>query len=141
MKAWIKATIVALLAIFSSSCTFEYDDEERDAYYMFAEKTWSRIEERYGYYYFVCYEFCKDGSYTYWFYEDDEHEPFPIYGIENGRWEVISHGINKDDIRLYCRGGSDTYDVDLFLEGLTTTNFRSDINDYKRIIDELYHSY
>ena len=73
MKTLIKATIIALLAIISTSCDFESTYDEDDAYYLFNGKTWSRIEERpHSYYYFVCYEFHNDGTYTYWFYDVDE---------------------------------------------------------------------
>jgi len=142
MKAWIKATIVALLAIFSTSCSLDYDDEDYvpDPFYTFADKTWSRIEETVGYNYFVCYEFYKDGAYSYWFYEYDDDMPHPIFSVENGRWEAISHGGSRDEIRLYRRGCSDTYEISQFLKGLSSCNFSSDINDYKKAIDDLYYN-
>lgn len=142
MKTWIKATIVALLAIFTTSC--DWDDDNcgyRDAYHLFVDKTWSRIEETPNeYYYFVCYDFYRDGTYQYWFYEDDGHTPGPTYSIETGRWEVISHG-GSDDIRLYVNGVSDTYNVDEFLKGLSDCNSKMVIDSYIKDIDELYHAY
>ena len=139
MKTLIKATIIALFALISTSCDFESTYDEDDAYYLFNGKTWSRIEESpHSYYYFVCYEFHNDGSYTYWFYEDDVRAPGPGFSIESGRWEIISHG-HKDDIKLYGRGREDIYDVDDFLDGLSDHNSYSVIEGYKRTIDELYH--
>lgn len=139
MKTWIKATIVALLAIFSTSCTFEYnDDNDYDrSFYLFYGKTWSEIIESPGYNYFVCYEFYKDGDYTYWFYERNGSQ---MFSIENGRWEVITHG-GEDEIRLYSNGRIDTYYIDDFLDGLCDHNSRFDIDDYKILIDDLYRHY
>lgn len=138
MKTLIKAATIAILAFFSTSCDYDPDREDRDAYYIFNGKTWSRIEESTYYSYFVCYEFHNDGSYTYWFYEDDSRSPAAKYSIESGVWEIISRG-HKDDIKLYCRGREDVYDVDDFLEGLSDNNSYSAIESYKRVIDDLYY--
>ncbi len=144
MKTWIKATIVALLAIFSTSCIVEvdgghpHDDYEYDeTFYTFCGKSWSRIVESPGYYYFVCYDFHRDGSYTYWFYEDDRHSS-TTYSIEEGRWEIHSYGW-KEEIKLWGNWGSETYNVNDFLHGLRDDNSRRVIDDYKRIIDDLYY--
>lgn len=137
MKTWIKATIIAMMALLSSSCTVWWDDEffEDDSYYLFEDRTWSKIIETRDYAYFVCYEFYKDGSYTYWFLEDDGRV---TYSIESGRWEVYKSG-HRDEITLTYHGHSDTYDVDEFLEGLSDRNSSSEINAYKRDIDNLYY--
>ena len=137
MKALLNATIVALLSILSISCDgYDSDYDGENAYYTFEDKTWSRIEESAHYNYFVCYDFYKDGTYKYWFYEYDNG--IPVYSVETGRWEIVTHS-RKSDIKLYANGRSDVYDIDEFLDGLSCHNFRSDIDDYKRLIDELYY--
>ena len=136
MKALLNATIVALLSILSISCDgydSEYDGD--NAYNTFEDKTWSRIEESAHYNYFVCYDFYRDGTYKYWFYE--YADGFPVYSVETGRWEIVTHS-RKSDIKLYANGRSDVYDIDEFLDGLSSHNFRSDIDDYKKLIDDLY---
>lgn len=139
MKAWIKAIIIALLALFTASCTIEFNDDdcEDDAYYLFEGRTWSRIVEERGYYYFVCYDFYRDGTFTYWYYEDDSRSP-ALFSIESGHWDVHSHGC-IDEITISRSGIKDVYDVDDFLRGLSDCNSNREINDYKRLIDDLYY--
>lgn len=139
MKPWIKATIVAILALFSTSCSININDDDDDVYYLFEGKTWSRIEERPGYAFFVCYDFYRDGTYEYWYYENDIHTPV-AFCIQSGSWGTYSHG-NGDDIKLWSNGHTDVYDVNEFLEGLCDHNSYNIIDDYKREIDHLYHSY
>lgn len=144
MKTWIKTTIVVLLTIFSTSCSFEYNDDDYDPYYVFYGKTWSKIietQDRFhhdDYYYFECYEFHRDGTYTYWYYEDDVNKPSILYSVENGHWEVISNG-SDGEIRLYSNGCSDAYCVNDFINGFSDNNSYLAIDDYKAAIDDLYY--
>lgn len=138
MKALLRAAIVALLAMCSASCSDDYDEPYvYDPYYTFADKTWSRIEETEGRCYFVCYEFYRDGTFNYWYYEDDANTPKILYCVSNGRWDVDS--CSQNEVTIWENGGCHTYNISSFLDGLSSSNFRSEIEEHKRLVDEMYY--
>ncbi|MCQ2189396.1 MAG: hypothetical protein MJZ00_05740 [Paludibacteraceae bacterium] len=136
MKTWIKATIFALLALFASSCTLQigsyYEEDDYDIY----GTTWSKIIESSTYRYFECYDFYENGTYTYWYYENDKNVRVPKYDIMEGHFELRKYGWERE-IKFWGIWGSDTYNLDELLHGMSDMNSPSSISFYKRLIDDL----
>lgn len=139
MKAFIRATLIAVLALISFSCG-SYEEEELTSFEKFSGKTWSRIDEDTYNTIFECYQFNSNGTYKYWYLKENGYDYYPI--VETGKWCIIEEEGKEDKIKIMEDYGS-TYinNVSTFLSGLTRNNSSSDIADYKKLTEEYYSYY
>lgn len=140
MKAFIRATLIAVLALISFSCG-DYEEEELTSFEKFSGKTWSSINEGTYTTTFKCYQFNSNGTFKYWYLNENGYSYSS--DVRTGKWSIIEseeEGV-EDKVKIQYDNyySYSTYNISTFLSGLTRNNSSSDIAEYKKLAEEYYY--
>lgn len=138
MRAFIKATIFAILAFLSFSCgDSEWEPGEVTPSSRFSGKNWAQLDEG-TYTYFECYEFSSNGTYKYYYLKETSGTSY--YSYKTGKWEAYNDG-GDDQLKLTYDGLTRTYNVSSFIKGKTTSISTDRLDEYKNLVLDYYHYY